>query len=113
MCDSFTFSGKRFWLLNGNQVIVDFPRQGKPLTYMGFPEDIEKIDAAFVWGHNHRTYFISGNMYWRYDEVNNQMEYDYPRDMSMWRGVPVPVDAVFQSWDGESLSLAWISRHQS
>ena len=77
-----------------------FPRSGKPLTEMGFPRDIEKVDAAFVWGYNAMTYLITDNMYWRYNENLRRMDYDYPRDMSMWEGVPTPVSAAFKAWDG-------------
>jgi hypothetical protein len=41
----------------------------------------------------------SGSMYWRFDEEAEYIELDYPRDMSMWRGVPTPIDAVFQYTD--------------
>ena len=40
-------------------------------------------------------------MYWRYNEATGHMDYDYPRDMKMWSGVPLPVDAAFQFWDGK------------
>ncbi len=43
-------------------MIPNFPREGRPLTELGFPGDIEKIDAAFIWGHNKKTYFITGKM---------------------------------------------------
>ena len=77
-----------------------FPYEGKPLTDLGLPKDIDHIDAAFVWGYNYKTYFITGNMYWRYNEEQKKMDYDYPRDMSMWEGVQLPVSAAFKSWDG-------------
>jgi hypothetical protein len=38
----------------------------------------------------------AGNMYWRFDEGIQQVELDYPRDLSMWKGVPDHFDAVFQ-----------------
>ena len=93
-------TGPRYWLFNGNHLISGFPKEGKPLTDLGFPPDIQKVDAAFIWGHNRQTYFISGHMYWRYNEAQGKMEYDYPRDMKMWRGVKLPVDAAFKHWDG-------------
>lgn len=80
-------------------MIVGFPKYGRNITELGLPADIKKIDAAFVWGYNMKTYFISGDMYWKYDESQSQVEWDYPRDMSMWRGVQLPVDAAFQFWD--------------
>ena len=41
----------------------------------------------------------SGDMYWRFDDDENLVELDYPRDMSMWKGVPYHIDAVFQYTD--------------
>ena len=81
-------------------MIPGFPPEGRPIEELGFPHDIEKVDAAFIWGYNKKTYFFAGHMYWRYNEVNGYMEYDYPRDTSMWKGLPQPVDAAFQDFDG-------------
>ena len=36
----------------------------------------------------------------RYDEEVGSVELDYPRDMSMWKGVPYNIDAVFQHTNG-------------
>ena len=38
-------------------------------------------------------------MYWRFDDDENLVELDYPRDISMWKGVPYHIDAVFQYTD--------------
>jgi hypothetical protein len=40
-------------------------------------------------------------MYWKLNENNTRAEFDYPRDMSIWRGVPVPLDAAFKFADGK------------
>ena len=60
-----------------------------------------KVDAVFTWGYNGRNYIISGDMYWRLDDATGLAEVGYPRPMSMWQGVPTPVDAAFKLWDGE------------
>lgn len=55
------FIGKQYWIYPNNE-------QGLgpyPLTNLGLPEDLEKLDGAMVWGHNGKTYFFSGTMYWR------------------------------------------------
>jgi hypothetical protein len=54
-----------------------------------------------IWGHNSKTYIFSGTMYWRLDDDTGQTEMDYPRDMSIWRGVDYNIDAVFQWKDGD------------
>lgn len=48
---------------------------------------------------------VSGTMYWRFDEDEMHVELDYPRDMSMWRGIGYDIDSAFQYKDGERLSL--------
>jgi hypothetical protein len=58
----FTVSGNQYYLYNGNKLERGFP---KPLTNLGLPESLEKIDGAMVWGHNGKTYFFSGTMYWK------------------------------------------------
>jgi len=55
-------SGNQYYLYNGNELERGFP---KPLTNLGLPESLEKIDGAMVWGHNGKTYFFSGTMYWK------------------------------------------------
>lgn len=37
----------------------------------------------------------------RFDEETGKVELDYPRDMSMWKGVPYNIDAVFQHTNGK------------
>ncbi|PSN44382.1 hypothetical protein C0J52_10927 [Blattella germanica] len=56
------FIGKKYYLYNGNQLEWGYP---KPLTYLGLPESLEKVDGAMIWGHNGKTYFFSGTMYWK------------------------------------------------
>lgn len=90
------FIGKQYWIFDENKALPGYP---KPLTDLGIPDDIEKIDAAMVWGHNKKTYLFSGTMYWRFDENEQRVELDYPRDMTIWKGVPYNIDAAFQ-WNG-------------
>ena len=43
---------------------------------------------------------FSGNVYWRYDDVKEEMDPGYPRDISRWRGVPSHLDAAMRWIDG-------------
>nr|KAG5713310.1 hypothetical protein BaRGS_007837 [Batillaria attramentaria] len=95
------FAGDRYWVFNANRMVTGFPSEGRPITEFGIPADVKHIDTVFTWSFNKRTYLVSGDMYWKLDENNTYVEYDYPRDMSIWRGVPVPLDAAFKYWDGE------------
>ncbi|XP_047099078.1 matrix metalloproteinase-2-like isoform X1 [Schistocerca piceifrons] len=93
------FIGRQYFVYDANTLMHGYPR---PLTDLGLPETLDRVDAAMVWGHNKKTYFYSGTMYWRFDEDVGKVELDYPRDMSMWRGVGYNVDAVFQWKDGKT-----------
>lgn len=93
MVNNYQIKGKRYWLYSGNYPLAGYP---KPLHHLGLPYDLEKIDAAMVWGHTGRTYLFSGKNYWLLDEKNERVEPDYPRDISVWRGVPYYLDSAFQ-----------------
>ncbi|XP_076345485.1 matrix metalloproteinase-25-like [Tachypleus tridentatus] len=93
------FSGNKYWLFNANKPEAGYPR---PLVDLGLPARLKKIDGAMVWGHNGKTYLFSGKQYWRYDETEGRVELDYPRHMSMWKGVPYNIDATFQYSDGKT-----------
>ena len=45
---------------------------------------------------------FAGSIYWRYDETAQHVELDYPRDMSMWKGIPNDIDSVFRNYDGKT-----------
>ncbi|XP_055537460.1 matrix metalloproteinase-2 [Wyeomyia smithii] len=93
------FIGKQYYVFNSQHLEPGYP---KPLTHLGLPESIERIDAALVWSYNNRTYLYSGRLYWRFDEDTNHVELDYPRDMSMWKGVGYNIDSAFQNRDGKT-----------
>ncbi|KHJ48404.1 hypothetical protein D918_01675 [Trichuris suis] len=91
------FIGRQFWEFTANVALPGYP---KNLTELGLPESLEKIDAAFVWDYNGKTYFFSGDQYWRFDETNNFIEHDYPRNIKIWSGVPPDVDSAFTDNSG-------------
>ncbi|GAB1861325.1 Matrix metalloproteinase-2-like [Camponotus japonicus] len=93
------FVDREYYVFDAISLEAGYP---KPLTNLGLPASLEKIDGAMVWGHNGRTYFFSGSMYWRFDESVNYVELDYPRDMSMFAGVGNDIDAVFQWKNGKT-----------
>lgn len=99
------YSGNRYWLFESNQLSPGFPKSGRPLTWLGLPASVKRVDAAFVWGNNRLPYVISGNMYWRLGSNGDRVEPGYPRDMNMWSDVPLPVDAAFQDFDGRQCHI--------
>ena len=83
-------------------MLPNFPKAGRLISELGIDENVKKVDGVFVWGFNKRTYIITGDMYWKLNVKEDFIEYDYPRDMSIWRNIPVPVDSAFRHWDGKS-----------
>lgn len=59
---SFPITGKELYLFDSQYLVRGYP---KPLDELGLPASLEKLDAAMVWGHNGKTYFYSGTMYWK------------------------------------------------
>ncbi|XP_045126892.1 matrix metalloproteinase-2-like [Portunus trituberculatus] len=86
------FIGNKYYVCRGNQELLKVGR----LKNLGLPATLKKIDAAFVWGYNGRTYLFAETMYWRFDEAIQHVELDYPRAMDMWRGVPYNIDSAFK-----------------
>lgn len=56
------FIGKKLYVFNTDRLEPGYPR---PLTDLGLPANLQKLDAVLVWSHNNRTYFYSGRSYWR------------------------------------------------
>uniref|UniRef100_A0A1B6DEQ4 Peptidase M10 metallopeptidase domain-containing protein n=2 Tax=Clastoptera arizonana TaxID=38151 RepID=A0A1B6DEQ4_9HEMI len=91
------FTGKRYWVFDGNDFIENSP---KLITELGLPEYLTHIDAAMVWSKNKKTYFFSGDQYWRYNETTRIMDNGYPQSISRFRGVPEGLDSAFTWIDG-------------
>lgn len=68
---------------------------------------VDRVEAAFIWAHNGKTYLFSDGEFWRFDEsrkgkqMNMQPELGYPRDNSLWVGVPSHMDDVISWGEGE------------
>lgn len=56
------FIGKLFYIFNTSYLEPGYP---KPLTVLGLPQSLDRVDGAMVWGYNKKTYFFSGTMYWK------------------------------------------------
>ena len=61
---------------------------------------MDSVDAAFVWPHNDKTYFFQGIHYWRYDDHLRRMDPGYPKDASLWKGLPPNLDDAMRWSDG-------------
>ena len=88
----------RFWLYNGNAL----EKGPRPISEYGLSQELANMDAVFVWGRNQRTYFFKGDKYWRYDDKKHRIDYGYPRNISVWKGVPSNIDAAMRWRNGRS-----------
>ncbi|KAG8184677.1 hypothetical protein JTE90_013070 [Oedothorax gibbosus] len=92
------FTGQNYWIHHGNGFTSDSPM---PLTSLGLPSELERLDAAFVWAKNGRTYFFSGDNYWRFDETTSKMDPGYPQSISTrWKGLEPDIDTAFTMKNG-------------
>lgn len=55
--DIVFFAGKRYYVLASNSYLKYGPL---PITRLGLPENLDRIDGAVRWGYNDKTYFFSG-----------------------------------------------------
>ncbi|XP_029139749.1 stromelysin-1 [Protobothrops mucrosquamatus] len=67
----FLFKGQKYWSSRGNIIEYGFPRN---IQNLGFPHTVKKVDAAAYDSNSKKTYFFSGDRYWRYDDEKNSME---------------------------------------
>ena len=110
-------------MFKDTQVREGYPR---PLSEWGMTTGagapVDRVDAAFVWAHNGKTYLFSGGEFWRFDEsigpspagtpqqggVRPQ-EPGYPKDATLWRGVPAHVDDIISWGEGRAWPLdGWV-----
>lgn len=54
------FLGKQVFTFNGNRL-----ENTHDLRYLGFDENVNKINAVFTWGHNNKTYIFGSDKYWK------------------------------------------------
>lgn len=54
--------GNEYWVYSASNLDRGYP---KKLTNLGLPPDVQRVDAAFNWGRNKRTYIFAGDRYWK------------------------------------------------
>ncbi len=98
------YLGRQYWIFDDNRISIEgdgtsYPRN---ISSLGLPTHIDHIDAAFLWSFNRQAYLVSSNLYWALDERWNRVNtYDYPRDMTMWQGIDIPLDDAFVDLTGK------------
>ncbi|CAL1599368.1 unnamed protein product [Knipowitschia caucasica] len=113
------FIGSQYWVFKDTEVQSGYPR---PLSDWGMKtkkgQAVDRVEAAFTWDHNGKTYLFSGGQYWRFSEVrrdgqvSRQLDADFPRDSSLWRGVPTDMDDIISWGEGDTYffkdDLYWV-----
>ncbi|XP_053722589.1 matrix metalloproteinase-17 [Synchiropus splendidus] len=113
------FIGSQYWVFKDTVAKSNYPR---PLSDWGMKTkngmNVRKVDAAFIWAHNGKTYLFSDGEFWRFDEsrkseeVTRKPESGYPRDNSLWTGVPTNMDDIISWGEGDAYffkdNLYWV-----
>ncbi|XP_053561040.1 matrix metalloproteinase-20 [Bombina bombina] len=90
---AYFFKGPHYWVTRG------LITQGSPRTIQdfGFPNHVQKIDAAVYLKNTKKTLFFVGDDFYSYDESRRIMEYDYPKSIDdEFSGVEGKVDAAVE-----------------
>ncbi|CAF0923697.1 unnamed protein product [Rotaria sordida] len=99
------FSGRQYWIFDDNKISIEEDGSSYPrnISLLGLPTHVDRIDAAFLWSFNRQAYLVSSNLYWSLDERWNRVNTDdYPRDMTMWQGIDIPLDDAFVDLTGST-----------
>ncbi|XP_075054029.1 collagenase 3-like [Mixophyes fleayi] len=94
----YLFKGRKFWAVNGSTLMSE---ERGDIAEFGFPENVRKIDATFHDRGKEQTFFFTGDLCWRYDERQKQMEIGFPVPLdSLFPGVGNKVDAAYRHENG-------------
>ncbi|XP_069547708.1 matrix metalloproteinase-25 isoform X2 [Brachyistius frenatus] len=103
------FIGSQYWVFKDTVAMNGYPR---PLSEWGMRTKmgvvVDRVDAAFIWAHNGKTYLFSGGEFWRFDEsqkgqqMPRQPDPGYPRVNSRWGGMPPHMDDVISWGEGDA-----------
>ncbi|KAK2876886.1 hypothetical protein Q8A67_020982 [Cirrhinus molitorella] len=101
------FIGSQYWVFKDTMVDSRYPR---PLSDWGMishdGSEVKRVDAAFVWAHNGKTYIFSGGEFWRFSEgpetEKHHPDTGYPRNTSLWKGAPSNPDDIITWGDGDA-----------
>ncbi|RVE59547.1 hypothetical protein OJAV_G00189850 [Oryzias javanicus] len=103
------FIGSQYWVFKDTQAMSGYPR---PLSDWGMKTGsgapVVRVDAAFVWAHNGKTYLFSEGFFWRFDESSKDEQaiklpdQGYPRENSVWEGMPNHMDDVISWGEGDA-----------
>lgn len=113
------FIGAQYWVFKDTVARPGYPR---PLAEWGMRTKdggkVERVEAAFVWAHNGKTYLFSMGEFWKFDEGRKEEgrkpEGGYPKDAALWRGVPTDPDDIISWGEGDAYffkdNLYWVKQ---
>uniref|UniRef100_A0A8C4RZ15 Matrix metalloproteinase-20-like n=1 Tax=Erpetoichthys calabaricus TaxID=27687 RepID=A0A8C4RZ15_ERPCA len=83
----------KYWILEQ----ATMKSYARSIYDFGFPTTVKQIDAAVYVKETGKTFFFTGDLYYRYDERLNKMDSGYPRSIQNdWPGIGSKVDAAFE-----------------
>uniref|UniRef100_A0A4W4DNS4 Peptidase metallopeptidase domain-containing protein n=1 Tax=Electrophorus electricus TaxID=8005 RepID=A0A4W4DNS4_ELEEL len=86
------FLGPKYWVVHRLRMASYY---GSIYEY-GFPVRVKHIDAAVHIREYSKTYFFTGDEYYRYDETAGEMDPGFPRQIQAdWPGIMGRIDAAF------------------
>ncbi|XP_069003184.1 collagenase 3-like [Embiotoca jacksoni] len=89
------FEGDHYWKIRGNIVLPGYP---KPLTDIGLPASVTKVDAAVHVSFTSRTLLFVNNKFWSYSEKRGRMDGGFPKFIHReLPGIGHRVDAAFEN----------------
>ncbi|KAK5617215.1 hypothetical protein CRENBAI_010488 [Crenichthys baileyi] len=103
------FIGSQYWVFKDTKAMSGYPRplsDWKMRTQSGAV--VDRVDAAFIWAHNGKTYLFSGGQFWRFEESQNgeqvikEPDSNYPRANDLWAGMPTHIDDVITWGKGDA-----------
>uniref|UniRef100_A0A672RNR1 Matrix metalloproteinase-25-like n=1 Tax=Sinocyclocheilus grahami TaxID=75366 RepID=A0A672RNR1_SINGR len=101
------FIGSQYWVFKDTMAISGYPR---PLSDWGLishdGSEVRRVDAAFIWAHNGKSYIFSGGEFWRFSEgpetEKRHPDAGYPRNSFLWKGAPSNPDDIITWADGDA-----------
>ena len=94
----FSVLSSRFWVFKNK----DWFYGPANIQQLGLTTELANMDAALEWKRNGKIYFFKGSKYWRYDRTRSKLDEGYPRDISIWKGIPNNINAGFQWKNGRT-----------
>ncbi|XP_078512099.1 matrix metalloproteinase-20-like [Lissotriton helveticus] len=89
----YVFKDAKFWTIKN----LKARRRPTRISKLGFPAEIDHIDAAVYNNGTNKTLFFEGENIWSYDESTCTMDENYPKNITdVFPGIRGKLDAVFE-----------------